>query len=93
MRALSHPGPLATTFIEGNQVKIIAVKIIEKSKRKRNHKIHSATKTFQALRIFVNKEISELIFGLINSAKILKKGGVLAVVTFHSLEDKIVKYF
>jgi 16S rRNA (cytosine1402-N4)-methyltransferase len=69
------------------------VKIIEKSKRKKNYKIHSATKTFQALRIFVNKEISELIYGLINSVKILKKNGVLAVVTFHSLEDKIVKHF
>ena len=69
------------------------VKIIEKSKRKKRYKIHSATKTFQALRIFVNNEISELIYGLINSAKILKKGGILAVVTFHSLEDKIVKYF
>ena len=69
------------------------VKIIKKSKRKKSYKIHSATKTFQALRIFVNNEISELIYGLINSAKILKKGGILAVVTFHSLEDKIVKYF
>ena len=69
------------------------VSIIEKSKRKKNYKVHSATKTFQALRIFVNKEITELINGLINSAKILKKDGVLAVVTFHSLEDKIVKYF
>ena len=69
------------------------VKIIEKVKRKRNFRTHSATKVFQALRIFVNKEISELIHGLINSAKILKKDGILAVVTFHSLEDKIVKYF
>ena len=69
------------------------VNIIEKSKRRKNFKIHSATKSFQALRIFVNKEISELIYGLINSVKILKKDGVLAVVTFHSLEDKIVKYF
>ena len=69
------------------------VKIIEKSKRKKNYKIHSATKTFQALRIFVNKEISELLNGLINSARLLKKDGILAVVTFHSLEDKIVKYF
>jgi 16S rRNA (cytosine1402-N4)-methyltransferase len=68
------------------------VEIIEKSKRKKNFKIHSATKSFQALRIFVNNEISELIFGLIHSAKILKKNGVLAVVSFHSLEDKIVKY-
>ena len=69
------------------------VRIIDKSKRKKNYKVHIATKTFQALRIFVNKEISELINGLNNSIKILKKGGVLAVVTFHSLEDKIVKHF
>ncbi len=69
------------------------VEIIDKSKKKRNFKVHSATKTFQALRIFVNKEISELINGLMNSVKILKKDGILAVVTFHSIEDKIVKYF
>ena len=69
------------------------VKLIEKTKKKKNFKIHSATKIFQALRIFVNKEISELLNGLISASKILKKDGVLAVVTFHSLEDKIVKYF
>ena len=69
------------------------VEIIDKTKRKKNFKVHSSTKVFQALRILVNKEISELIFGLINAAKVLKKDGVLAVVTFHSLEDKIVKYF
>ena len=69
------------------------VKIIDSSKRRKNFRVNNSTKTFQALRIFVNKEISELIYGLINAAKILKKDGVLAVVTFHSLEDKIVKYF
>jgi 16S rRNA (cytosine1402-N4)-methyltransferase len=69
------------------------VRIIESSKRKKNLKTHSATKVFQALRIFVNKEISELIYGLINAAKVVKKDGIIAVVTFHSLEDKIVKYF
>ena len=69
------------------------VEIIDKTKRKKNFKVHSATKVFQALRILVNREISELIFGLINATKVLKKDGVLAVVTFHSLEDKIVKYF
>ena len=69
------------------------VKIIDKTKRKKNFKVHSATKVFQALRILVNKEISELILGLINATKVLKKDGILAVVTFHSLEDKIVKYF
>ena len=69
------------------------VEIIEKIKKKKNFKIHSATKVFQALRIFVNKEITELIYGLIAAAKVLKKDGILAVVTFHSLEDKIVKHF
>jgi 16S rRNA (cytosine1402-N4)-methyltransferase len=69
------------------------VRIIESSKRKKKYKTHSATKIFQALRIFVNKEITELIYGLINAAKIVKKDGIIAVVTFHSLEDRIVKYF
>ena len=71
----------------------ILVELIEKTKRKKNYKIHNATKIFQALRIFVNNEISELIYGLIAAARVLKKDGILAVVTFHSLEDKIVKHF
>ena len=69
------------------------VEIVEKTKRKKSFKIHNATKVFQALRIFVNKEISELIYGLISASKVLQKDGVLVVITFHSLEDKIVKYF
>jgi len=68
------------------------VKIIDSSKKK-NYKTHAATKVFQALRIFVNKEITELIYGLINASKVLKKNGMIIVVSFHSLEDKIVKYF
>ena len=88
---------IARNIIKDRKIKKIDTKslvnIIEKSKRKKNFKIHSSTKVFQALRIFVNKEISELIFGLINATKVLKKDGVLAVITFHSLEDKIVKYF
>jgi len=69
------------------------VKLIDQTKRKKNFKVHNATKIFQALRIFVNKEISELIYGLIAASKVLNKDGILTVVTFHSLEDKIVKYF
>jgi len=69
------------------------VKIIESTKKIKNYKIHSATKVFQALRMFVNKEISELIYGLINATKVLKKDGIIVVVSFHSIEDKIVKYF
>ena len=45
------------------------------------------------MRIFVNKEISELINGIINATKFLKPGGKILVVSFHSIEDKIVKYF
>ena len=56
-----------------------------------NYKRNPATKTFQAIRIFVNKELTELISGLIAASKLLSDGGILVVVSFHSLEDKIVK--
>ena len=69
------------------------VKIIEKSKKNFFNKINPCTKTFQALRIFVNKEITELIYGIINAAKKLKPGGKILVISFHSIEDKIIKYF
>ena len=62
-------------------------------KKKKYYGIHNATKVFQAIRIFVNNEISELIYGLINSFNLLPVGGVIVIVTFHSLEDKIVKFF
>ena len=52
-----------------------------------------ATKTFQAIRVFVNQELTELIRGLIEATKLLSHGGILIVVSFHSLEDKIVKNF
>ena len=70
------------------------VKIIEKSKKKNySSKINPCTKTFQALRIFVNKEITELINGIINATKMLKPGGKILIISFHSIEDRIVKYF
>ena len=68
------------------------VEIIEDIKKKKSGK-NKSTKVFQALRIFVNNEITELINGLINAYNILPIGGVIAVVTFHSIEDKIVKFF
>ena len=69
------------------------VNIIDSIKKKKFSKIHNATKVFQALRIVVNSEISELVYGLINSFKILPVGGVIVIVTFHSIEDQIVKFF
>ena len=62
-------------------------------KSKRDYKKNPATKTFQAIRIFVNQEVTELILGLIEAARLLYEGGMLIVVSFHSLEDKIVKNF
>ncbi len=69
------------------------VKIIDNVKRYQKTKIHNSTKVFQALRILVNKEISELINGLINSFNLIPTGGIIAVVSFHSIEDRIVKFF
>ena len=69
------------------------VKIIDNIKKYQKTKIHNSTKVFQALRILVNKEISELINGLISSFNLIPIGGIIAVVSFHSIEDKIVKFF
>jgi 16S rRNA (cytosine1402-N4)-methyltransferase len=56
-------------------------------------KVHPATKTFQALRIEVTRELDELKKGLVASIRLLRKGGRLCIISYHSLEDRIVKHF
>ncbi len=92
-------GSIAKNIVKSRKEKKITnvnelVEIIKKSKKKNYlNKINPCTKTFQALRIFVNKEITELINGIINATKILKPGGKILIISFHSIEDKIVKFF
>jgi len=90
---------IATNIVELRKKKAIKsipglVDIIKRSKKKNfKKKINISTQTFQAIRIFVNKEISELIEGLTKASKFLKEDGKIIVVSFHSIEDRITKFF
>ena len=88
---------LQKKIVESRKIKKINTEdltnIVNGVKKFTNYKINNSTKVFQALRIYVNKEISELINGLINAFNLLPVGGIIAVITFHSIEDKIVKFF
>ena len=92
-------GKIAKNIIKARTLKRIntvteLVRIIETSKKKNyKKKINVCTKTFQALRIFVNKETTELIEGLIKASQLIKSGGKIIVISFHSIEDKIIKYY
>lgn len=80
-------GPILTT-----QALVRAVERATGRQRPQD-RIHPATRTFQALRIYVNRELDELAYALSAAERLLKPGGRLAVVAFHSLEDRIVKRF
>lgn len=67
--------------------------IIESAIGRRPGDMHPATRSFQALRIAVNREFDQLVQALFAAERLLEEGGVLVVVTFHSLEDRIVKRF
>ncbi len=79
--------PIETTFDLVEIIKLATPKFYH------HKKIHPATKTFQALRITVNDEIQSLKEGVVKSWERLEKGGRLAVISFHSLEDRVVKQF
>ena len=67
--------------------------IIEHIYPDRKKKIHPATKTFQAFRIFINNELEEFESSLVAAQKVLKKNGIIVTIAFHSLEDSIIKNF
>jgi 16S rRNA (cytosine1402-N4)-methyltransferase len=71
----------------------ILAEIVARAVPSRPAAIHPATRTFQALRIFVNEELAELARGLAAAEQVLKPSGRLVVIAFHSLEDRIVKNF
>jgi 16S rRNA (cytosine1402-N4)-methyltransferase len=85
-RAIVAARPLATT---GELARVVRRALGYKPHDKKD----PATRTFQAVRIHVNDELAELEAGLAAAEVLLKDGGVLAVVSFHSLEDRIVKHF
>lgn len=90
--------PIARAIVRARGEAAIAttkqlVAIIERVVHARPGQIHPATRTFQALRIFINEELQELAGALAAAERILKPGGRLVVVSFHSLEDRIVKTF
>lgn len=72
---------------------LIAKVVASKGRRGTRSRIHPATKTFQALRIAVNRELEVLEQVLPDAVSLLKPGGKLAIITFHSLEDRIVKHY
>lgn len=67
--------------------------LVERVSPRKGRRVHPATRIFQALRIAVNDELSSLKMGLDASLAVLRSGGRLAVITFHSLEDRLVKQF
>lgn len=91
-------GRIAEAIVQARRRKPIVTtldlaEIVWKAVGKRGMKIHPATQTFQALRIAVNEEFENLKAFLPEAMKLLKPGGRLAVISFHSLEDRIVKEF
>jgi 16S rRNA (cytosine1402-N4)-methyltransferase len=88
-KALARAIVAARPILRTRELAEIAERVLGRGAQK----IHPATRTFQALRIAVNDELDELLNGLIGATSLLKPGGQLVVVTFHSLEDRIAKRF
>ena len=85
-RAIVRSRPIRTT-----KQLVEVVSAAARSMNRKHERIHPATRTFQALRIFVNRELDDLKALLEAAPRVLKPGGRLVVISFHSLEDRIVK--
>ncbi|MDP2125202.1 MAG: 16S rRNA (cytosine(1402)-N(4))-methyltransferase RsmH [Parvibaculum sp.] len=92
-RAVAKAIVAARTQVEFKRTLELAETVARVIGRRPQDRIHPATRTFQALRIFVNDELGELARGLSAAEDLLHEGGRLATVTFHSLEDRAVKRF
>ena len=93
-----HARAIARAIVKARQARPIVTthgfaEVVGSVVHAREGAINPATRTFQALRIFVNDELAELVSGLVAAERLLKPGGRLVVVAFHSLEDRIVKSF
>jgi len=93
-----HSRAVARAIVKARETQPIATtsalaEIVSRVVRGKPGEIHPATRTFQALRLFVNDELGELVRALAAAERVLKPGGRLVVVSFHSLEDRIVKTF
>ena len=84
---------IAARAVEPIESTVQLARIVESVAPKRGQKKHPATKTFQAIRIFINRELEQLEALLQQSAAVLGRGGRLCVISFYSLEDRIVKRF
>jgi len=90
-RKISHA--IIDSYKDGKILNTIDLaEVIKKSKTRLPNKIHPATKTFQALRIYLNDEINNLNIGLNKSKDLIKTGGRIVCISFHSLEDRAVKH-
>lgn len=87
-RAIARQRPITTT---GQLAAVVSRAVGQAAGHRSGRRIHPATRTFQALRLAVNNELEQLTAGLTAAPELLKSGGRLAVISYHSLEDRIVK--